>query len=220
MGARELGGGRKILGPNLDEDELTRSDGGFDAEFELSSMLVDGGDFAGAAGEGTVERSVLRQVDLSEAKLGPLTLMDAELREVELANASLQQVVARRVELHTCRAMGLKLSIDLGTDLHVEDCRLDYAIVHLDKIKGIAAFVGCSFREATISGDLSNTVFAGCDFTETEFRVTRAKDCDLRGSRLEGARGLLSLRGATISLEQAVTASAMIMAEAGLIVAD
>lgn len=218
MAVRELAGGRAIHGPNVDMDEVTAADGGFDSEFEMASVLLDGGEFAGAVGDGTIEGSVLRQVDLSEVKLGPLTMVDVVLRGVELSNASLQQVVVRRVELQACRAIGLKLSVELGTDLLVEDCRLDYASVHLEKVKGIAAFVGCSFREATISGDLSNTVFADCDFTETEFRVARAKECDLRTSRLDSARGLLSLRGAMISPEQAVAASTMIAAEAGLIV--
>jgi uncharacterized protein YjbI with pentapeptide repeats len=220
MATRQLAGGQVIHGPNVDTDELTESAAGFESEFEMASVLVDGGDFAGAAGEGAIEGSVLRQVDLSGAKLGPLTLVDAVLRGADLSNASLQQVVARRVELRTCRAIGLKLSIELGTDLAVEDCRLDYAIVHIEKAKGITAFLGCSFREATISGNLSNVVFADCDFIDTEFRVNQAKNCDLRTSRIDSARGLLSLRGATISPEQAVAASGRIATEAGLIVAN
>lgn len=84
----------------------------------------------------------------------------------------------------------------------------------------MAVFSGCTFREATISGDLSNVVFADCDFVETEFRVTRAAKCDLRGSRFTDARGLLSLRGAMISPDQAVAISGSIAREAGLIVAS
>ncbi|HEV2782387.1 MAG TPA: pentapeptide repeat-containing protein [Actinophytocola sp.] len=170
------------------------------------------------AGEGTISTAIVERVDLSGAKLGPLTLTDVVLRSVELSNASLQQVVARRVELRTCRAMGLRLSLELATDLVVEDCRLDYGLLHIEKVKGVAVFLGCSFREATISGDLSNVVFADCDFIDTEFRATRASNCDLRTSRFTTARGLLSLRGATIGPEQAVAVSNLIAAEAGLIV--
>jgi uncharacterized protein YjbI with pentapeptide repeats len=79
-------------------------------------------------------------------------------------------------------------------------------------------FKGCTFRETTITGDLSNVRFTDCDFAETEFRATGAAKCDLRGSRLRSAKGLLSLRGAKISPEQAVAASNLIAAEAGLIV--
>lgn len=189
-------------------------------EFELRAALVDGGDHAGLVGEGTIEGSVLSNVDLSGAKLGPLTLSDVSMRQVDLSNASLQQVVARRTEWETCRAIGVRLSVELAADLSIVDCRLDYSTVHLEKVKGAAVFERCTFREATISGDVSNTLFLDCDFAGTEFRVRKATKCDLRTSRLSGARGLLTLKGATISMEQAVGVSAMIASEAGLIVAD
>lgn len=168
--------------------------------------------------EGTIDSALLSDLDLAGAKLGPLTLSNVILRQVDLSNASLQQVVARRTEWRSCRAIGIRLSIDLATDLSIMDSKLDYATLHVEKVKGIAAFIGCSFREATISGDLSNTVFQDCDFTGTEFRARTASKCDLRTSRLTEARGLLTLRGATISMDQAVAMSAVIAAEAGLII--
>lgn len=203
--------------PDVD-DEWPIAGADLAGEFELDSVRVDGGVHAEVVGEGTISNAVLERMDLSGAKLGPLTLANAVLRNVELSNASLQRVVARRVELLTSRAIGLRLSVELAMDLSIQDCRLDYATLHLEKAKGIAVFQGCTFREATISGDLSNTVFQDCDFTDTEFRVTRATKCDLRTSRFTSARGLLSLRGATISPEQAVAISGIIAAEAGLIV--
>jgi uncharacterized protein YjbI with pentapeptide repeats len=196
---RDLGGGRKINLPDVDD--------------LAPASLGDLQD------EGTIETALLTDVDLSEAKLGPLTMSNVMLRQVDLSNTSLQQLVARRTEWRSCRAIGMRLSLDLATDLSIVDCKLDYATVHLERVKGIAAFVGCSFREATISGDLSNTVFQDCDFTGTEFRARSASKCDLRSSRLTEARGLLTLKGATISVEQAVAVSAMIAAEVGLIVA-
>ena len=69
---------------------------GFAGEFEIDSETVEGGEYQGAVGEGRIEDSVLRNVDLAEAKLGPLTLVGSELRGVDVSNASLQQVVARR----------------------------------------------------------------------------------------------------------------------------
>lgn len=114
----------------------------------------------------------------------------------------------------------MRLSVDHASDLSIVDCRFDYATIHLEKVKDVAVFTGCSFREATISGNLSNVLFLDCDFVDTEFRATRAAKCDLRSSRLTSARGLLTLRGATISTDQAVSISALIATEAGLIVSD
>lgn len=193
---------------------------GFDGEFEHDSVTVEGGEHQGAVGDGRIEDSTLRNVDLSEAKLGPLTLAGSTLQGVDLSNASLQQVVGRRTTLQSCRAIGLKLSLELATELSFEDCRLDYAVLHVEKVKGWVRFSGCSFREAVITGDFSNVRFQDCDFVDTEFRAGRATKCDFRGSRLTSAKGLLSLRGATISAEQAVSVSLLIAAEAGLIVAD
>lgn len=205
--------------PDIDDD-VPEASANFVGEFEFDSVRIEGGDQADAVGEGTVNTAVVERVDLTRAKLGPLTLANVLLRNVELSNASLQRVVARRTAIKGCRTIGLKLSLDLAMDLSVEDCRLDYATLHVEKVKGIAVFRGCTFREATISGDLSNVWFQDCDFVETEFRVRRAAKCDLRSSRFDSSKGLLSLRGATISPEQAVAISGMIASEAGLIVAS
>lgn len=217
METRDLGVGRTVRLPKVAESDLAEA--ALSEELDLYAALLHDADHAGLVGEGTIEGSLLSEVNLSEAKLGPLTLSDVVLRQVDLSNASLQQVVARRTEWRSCRAIGLRLSFELVTDLSIVDCKLDYATVHVEKVKAIAVFAGCSFREATISGDLSNTVFQDCDFTGTEFRARSASKCDLRTSRLNEARGLLTLKGATISMDQAVAMSAMIAAEAGLIVA-
>jgi hypothetical protein len=213
---RELGGGRSVHLPAVGYDELTAAS--LEKDIDLQAALVEG-EYPELVAEGTVDRSVLRNVDLANARLGPLTLSDVVLRQTDLSNASLQQVVARRVEWQTCRAIGMRLSVELATDLAIVDSRLDYAVIHFEKVKGIAVFSACSFREARFSGDLSNTMFLDCDLTGAEFRARTASTCDLRTSRLTDARGLLTLKGATISMEQAVSISAMIASEAGLVVA-
>ncbi|MGH3867609.1 MAG: pentapeptide repeat-containing protein [Pseudonocardiaceae bacterium] len=173
---------------------------GFEGEFDCEYSLVDAGEQAGVTGEGAVVHSVVRRVDLS--------------------NASVQRVTARRVEMLRCRMIGLRLSIEQASDLYVEGCRLDFAVIHIEKVKGVAAFIGCSFRETVISGCLSGVVFLDCDFADTEFEAVSAKGCDLRMSRLAGARGMLSLRGALITAEQAVSVADRLAVEAGLIVRD
>jgi uncharacterized protein YjbI with pentapeptide repeats len=220
MRSRDLAGGRSILRPSAGTGDLAKQPASFAGEFDIDSALVAGGDQTRVVGEGTVERSVVQQVDLSGATLGPLGLSDTVLRDVDLSNASVQQLVLRRTEWQRCRAIGLRLSIELAADFYAEDCRLDYATVHIERVTGAAAFVGCSFREATVRGNLSNVLFLDCDFVDTEFRAGRADRCDLRGSRFAGGRGLLTLRGATISTDQVVSICTLIAAEAGLQVAD
>jgi uncharacterized protein YjbI with pentapeptide repeats len=224
---RELSEGRSIRRPAVERDELRPQPADFDGTFDVEFALVDSGDQAGelaelaeVIGDGSVAHSVLRRVDLSGARLGPLRLIDSVLEDVELSNASIQRVTANRVELTRCRAIGLRLSVEQASDLYVEECRIDFATIRIVKIKKIAAFVGCSFRETTIAGDLSNAIFLDCDFTDTEFAATNANDCDLRASRLTGARGLRTLRGALITQEQAISVADRLATEIGLVVRD
>ncbi|HVQ98818.1 MAG TPA: hypothetical protein VMS16_08455 [Mycobacterium sp.] len=220
MEFRELTEGRSIQRPSIDRDDLSAESASFKGEFDLEYSLVDAGEQAGVTGEGSVAHSVVRRVDLSGSCLGPVTLTDTALEDVDLSNASVQRVTARRVDMLRCRAIGLRLSIEQASDLYVEGCRLDFAAIHIEKVKGIAAFAGCSFRETVISGCLSNVVFLDCDFADTEFEPANAKGCDLRMSRLVGARGLLGLRGALITTEQAASVADRLATEAGLIVRD
>lgn len=220
MEFRELTKGRSIQRPSINHDELNVAPAGFKGDFDFEYSFVDTGEQAGVTGEGSVVHSVVRRVDLSGSCLGPMTLADTALEDVDLSNASVQRVIARRVEMLRCRSIGLRLSVELANDLYVEGCRFDFAAIHIEKVKRIAAFKECSFRETAISGYLSGVVFMDCDFADTEFEAASAKGCDLQTSRLVGARGLLSLRGALITAEQAVSVAPRLATEAGLIVND
>ncbi|MFI6031379.1 pentapeptide repeat-containing protein [Amycolatopsis magusensis] len=63
-------------------------------------------------------------------------------------------------------------------------------------------------------------LFTDCNLTGAEFQATKAGGCDLRGSELTGARGLLTLRGATLDAGQAASAAAAIVTDAGLLLGD
>lgn len=139
--------------------------------------------------------------------------VDSVLCEVDLSKATLRQVTLRRTEWRGCRAIGLRLSIEHAADLYVEDCRFDYATIHLESVRGAAVFTGCSFREATLRGNLSDVPLVDCDLRQVEFQATRAERCDLRGSRLDEAQGLL---GAMITAQQALLVAPRLAAEAGL----
>ena len=202
----------------VDEGALTVEVAGLHGEFEHELVRFEGGAQAEARGAGSMAESVLDGVDLSGARLGPLMLTDVVLTQVDLSGAVLHEVTARRVELVRCRAMGVRLEFAQVADVYAEGCRFDYGSLHVQRAKGRAAWRECTFREATITGDLSDAVFLDCDFAGAEFDTALAKGCDLRSSRLVGARGLLSLRGARITADQAVSVADQLAAEAGLIV--
>jgi hypothetical protein len=93
-------------------------------------------------------------------------------------------------------------------------------VINIERVKGLAVFERCSFRQATIAGNLSNTVFLDGDFDAAQFAARGAKGCGLRTSALLGAHGMRSLAGATISSDQAVATERVLAAEAGLVVSD
>lgn len=178
--------------------------------------LVPGdGDF-----EEELSKAVLTGVSLAEDTRAPLELSDVLLDNVDLSNANLARTTARRVHVKASRGIGLRLVLKQATDLLAEGCRFDYATIEIDRVKHVAVFHECSFRDAVLLGDLSNVVFSGCDFTGAEFQARRAVDCDLRSSDLRAARGLSTLGGAKISTEQAVSIAVRLAVENGLLVVD
>nr|WP_255671573.1 pentapeptide repeat-containing protein [Glycomyces amatae] len=69
---------------------------------------------------------------------------------------------------------------------------------------------------ATFLGDFSKAVFIDCTFPGADFsRVSNAKGCDLRRSDLSGITGLMSLRGALITADQAVAIAGELATAAG-----
>lgn len=207
-----------MLRPELDEAGLADAvfPDGDDVELDLTGARVSGGDRTGTTGWGEITGSVLESLDLTGTRLRPLVLADVRLHDVEISNAQWHDVTARRVELRSGRGVGLGLSLDLAWDVHVEDYRLDYAGIHVGRVRGHLVFQGCSLRSATLAGDLSRVVFDGCDLTDARFEATAADGCDLRSSRLAGARGLHGLRGARIDATQLVVVAAQLAAEAGI----
>jgi uncharacterized protein YjbI with pentapeptide repeats len=156
--------------------------------------------------------------DLAETRREPLTLVDSVLRRCDLSAAVWQDVTLRQVELLDCRALGLRLSVELAQDVYVEGGRFESATLRISRVRGLVVFDGCAFGEAMVGGDLSSVVFTGCTFAGAEFAATAADGCDLRGSTLAGARGLATLRGARLTADQTVTIAPRLATELGLTV--
>lgn len=157
-------------------------------------------------------------LDLGHTRREPLTLVDSVLRRCDLTAAVWQGVTLRQVELLDCRALGLRMSVELGQDAYLQGCRFDSATLRISRVRGLVVFDGCTFTDAVVGGDLSSVVFTDCGFDGAEFAATTAQGCDLRGSRLGASRGLLTLRGARITADQAVSAAPRLASEAGLTV--
>ena len=179
-----------------------------------------GRDEATGLGDDLVIGASLDGLDLAGSRREPLSLVDSVLRRCDVSAAVWQAVTLRQVEVLDCRARGLRLSVDLAQDVYLSGCRFDQATLRVERVRGLVVFDGCVFTDAVVGGDLSSVVFTDCGFDEAEFAATRAAGCDLRSSRLAGARGLLTLRGARITGDQSVAIAARLAAESGFLVED
>ena len=185
---------------------MRRPSGGTEPADELAEEMAIGVEYDG--------------LDLAETRRSPLSLVDSVLRRCDLSAAIWQAVTLRQVELFDCRALGLRLSVDLAQDVYLESCRFDAATLRISRVRGLVVFDGCTFTDAVVAGDLSAVVFTGCTFAGGEFAATAADGCDLRGSRLGEARGLLTLRGARVTTDQAVAFAPRLASEAGFTVEE
>lgn len=218
MKFRDVAGGRRISGPSLDEDSLELAPCSFQGEFDVDQIHVHGGDSSKSKGSGYIVHSIVSDIDLSASIFSPFFVSDARLKGIDFSNTVMQEVVIRRAEWLHGRAIGLRFSAERLEDCYVEGVRLDYSTIHVEHVKGLVVFSNCSFREAEISGDLSNVVFDECILSGVRFAARTAKGADFKTSRLDAVRGLLSLRGATITAEQATLIADQIASEAGFLV--
>jgi uncharacterized protein YjbI with pentapeptide repeats len=216
---RELDGGVSVRRPSLDADDLEELAEPLAGEFEWNLVRLTG-DSTGATGSGELTRSLAQSTNLSGSRYRRLTLSDVSLQRADLSTAVWERVHARRVEVTDCRTVGWRVAFDIAEHVYVGGCRLDLGALIVERTKGAVVFDTCTFRETTIRGRLDGVVFHDCDLAGADLQVTSAKECDLRTSRLEGAQGLLSLRGARITTTQAVAIADLLADEVGFEVID
>jgi len=218
MEFREVSENRRIQQPSIEFEDLETASVGLKGEFTLEEARIEGGDFSHTTGEGRLVRSVLEDVDVSETVVEPLSLADVRISGCVLANARWSQVEARRVEIVKSQLVGWRVQLGLAQDLYVGDCRADFASFDFESVKGLNVFERCRFKEAEFSGNLARVVFVDCDLADADFTgVTDARGLDLRESKLAGANGLLSLRGARVTGDQVLQVAGDLAREAGLV---
>lgn len=203
----------------IDIEDLPTSEFSLTGRFSYNDCQAEDADQSDAVGQGSLQNVVVARSDLTGSRLTELELIDVVLSNVVVANAAWEKVTARRVEMMNSQAVGFQLGLLKADDVYFEDCKLDYSRLDVDQRRGVIAFHRCTFTEALLDGNLSGVVFSECDFKGAEFRASRAANCDLTSSRLAGASGLLTLAGAKITGEQAMTLSGQLATEAGLVIA-
>jgi uncharacterized protein YjbI with pentapeptide repeats len=200
--------------PDLDESSLEPLGAPLDHELDVYRSRISG-EHAGLRGSGEVAESLLDGASMADSRLDPLTLTDVRIRRGDLSNAVWEHLTARRVAVEGCRSVGWRVIVDFAEDLLVEGCRWDHGGIFVTRTRGAVVFRDCTFAGTTLRGDLSRVWFDSCDLAGAEFNASGAAGCDLRTSRLAGAGGLLTLRGARIGSDQLFDIAGLLAVEAG-----
>ncbi|TQS46474.1 pentapeptide repeat-containing protein [Cryptosporangium phraense] len=204
--------------PQIEPDDLEPADSALDDEIDLYRNRVTGS-YVGAAGRGEIAQVHADGADFTGTKFEPIDLSDVRIERSDLAGARWEGASARRVEISDSRLMGFRLIATFVEDVLITGCRWDDGGLYVRRGKGSVVFRDCTFSGTTLRGDLSGVVFDGCDLNGAEFGADAARKCDLRTSRMMGARGLTTLRGAIITPDQALSIADLLAAELGFTLA-
>jgi uncharacterized protein YjbI with pentapeptide repeats len=131
-------------------------------------------------------------------------LVDVELERCDLSGCDFSESHWQRVTLVDCRCSAVDLGQSVLRDVTFRGCRMEDANLRLTKLSHVG-FYSCSVAGADFAGaQLERIAFPECDLRGVEMRQVRCTDVDLRGARVEGMKGIASLHGATIGVDQLV----------------
>lgn len=176
----------------------------------LEGETLRAGDEGRLAPGMTLEGVRLEGLDLSEARLPDLTLIECALEGVDLTLADLTGAEMRGVRFEACRLLGVDVGAwrdeGLGLEVVLRDCDLTHLQASELDLRAWT-FAGGRAPGATFAGcDLRGVSFAGCDLGGAHFAR-----CDLREADLRGATGYVidptanRVRGLRASVPEALS---------------
>jgi uncharacterized protein YjbI with pentapeptide repeats len=188
-------------------------------ELEIDHVLVSDKDFAGV-GRISIDGSRLDTVTLVGATIHKFELTD--VFGIKLEAAALQAYKANflRACLTDCRLTGAEFAEGRFEDCLFRNLKLDevgFRFAHFKRVR----FENCVLRQTDFSSaKFEHVTFADCDLEGANFVSANCQRVDITGEDLTGVRGLLGLKGATISSTQLVQLAPLLASELGFHVKD
>lgn len=188
-------------------------------ELEIDRALVSDADLAGA-----------RRVSIDAARLDTVVLVGGSLDKLELTDvlgvrldaAALQAYKANflRVSLSDCRLTGAELAEGRFEDCLFRNLKLDevgFRFAHFKRVR----FENCVLLQADFSSaQFDQVTFTGCDLAGANFMSATCRRVDITSEDLGSVKGLLGLKGATISTVQLLQLAPLLASELGFHVKD
>jgi uncharacterized protein YjbI with pentapeptide repeats len=142
--------------------------------------------------------------------------VDVELVRCDLSGSDFSEATWDRVRVVDCRASAIELPQAALRNVAFVDCKLDDANLRMARLREVR-FDNCVLAGAEFgAAQLEDVAFNGSDLAGVDFGQARCAAVDLRDARLTGIKGIDSLRGATVALEQVVTLAPALALALGL----
>ena len=194
--------------------ELDAWDGSDSDVVEIDRDAVDGADFAGTT-RLSADASRIENSTLTGLVLDKLELSDVMGVKLDAAALSAYKVRMLRVELSDSRLTGSEFAEGSFEDCLFRNLKFDevgFRFAHFKRVR----FENCMLRACDFSSaKFEHVTFTGCDLEAANFVSASCKVVDVTGEDLLLVKGLLGLKGASISTEQLVQLAPMLAAELG-----
>lgn len=188
---------------------------------ELRTAEVNGGTLADNVHALDWAQVTARGVDFGSRELDESSLIDTIVADGDWSNCNLRGSAIRRVEFRGVRMTGAIFAEATLRDVRFVGCRLDLANFRFSKCERVV-FDDCQMLEMELQSSVLKSVqlldcrMEGADITSCSFERSQ-----IRGSSLEGVRGLLALRGVAIPWPEIVELAGGMSAAIGIsILAD
>jgi len=190
------------------------------------------------AGEVEVDRSLLRGVDLvgttsmnvDASRIENCILTGLELDKLDMADVACVRLEAAVLRAYKTRLLRVQISDSRLTGVEFaegrfEDClfrnvkfnQAGFRFVNFKRVR----FEDCMLAETDFSNAIfSKVTFVGCDLDATNFVSATCKDVDVTAVDLTKVKGVLGLKGATISSGQLMQLATLLASELGFRVED
>ncbi|HSX30989.1 MAG TPA: pentapeptide repeat-containing protein [Candidatus Saccharimonadales bacterium] len=194
--------------------QLDTWDEGVDSNLEIDRALVRGADFSSVA-KLYIDSSKLDNVALTGADLEKLECADTVITKLEAAALRAYKANLLRVVLNDSRLTGAEFA-----ETHFEDCvfknvKFDDVGFRFATFKRVR-FENCILRAADFSNaQLAHVTFSGCDLEAANFISAECKGVDISSEDLTTIKGVLGLKGASISTEQLIQLAPLLATELG-----
>lgn len=204
--------------PRLSQN-LTPWDGSPASTTELQGCLITEQDFSEVK-HLFIDDCIAQNTIATGAALKNFEVTDATFTRFEAAALRAYQTNFLRVEIRDSRLTGADFPEAVFKDCTFKNVKCDESGFRFARFERVR-FENCVLSAADFAqATLSNVTFSGCELDGTNFAGAHCKQVGFESDNLSACKGIVGLKGATISSEQLVQIAPLLAAELGFNMVD